>query len=184
MEQEPPLPEPARPLPTPSPVTMIVLTLDLLLLFYVIDSTDYVVGWVGAAPFAFVAPALILLVLRSPLLQLLFGVTVPIVLTAWNMQAYWLNEQHLMPRWISVAGLMALSALAAAATRRWQGSPTALFLLTAWSCVAVSWLKMGIPPMGEMGVYVCVQGLFTVMAAWLTMMLRPKSSPTPIPVSA
>jgi hypothetical protein len=184
MEQEPPLPAPKPPLPTPLPLTMIVLTLDLLLLFYVLDITDDVVGWVGEAPFAFAALAMILLVLRYPLLQLLFGVTIPIVLTAWNMQAYWLNEQHLMSRAVSLVGLIALAVLSALATRRWRDSPIALFLLSAWACVAISWLKMGIPPTGEMGVYVCVQGLFTVMAVWLTMVLRPKASPTPIPVSA
>jgi hypothetical protein len=184
MEQEEPLPAPSRPIALPSAAVMMIVALDLLLLFYAIDGADNVAGWVGEATFAFVAPAMLLLAMRSPLMQLLLGVTTPIVLTAWNMQAYWLNEQHIMTRGVSLALLIAIAVLTAAATHRWQNSPLALFLLSAWSCVAISWLKMGIPPTGEMGVYVCVQGLFTVMAAWLTLVLRPKSHPTPIPVSA
>ncbi len=177
MEQEEPLTPPSSPPSMPSALAMSFLTLDLFLIFYVADTMDDLPGWVGQAPFAFLVVGLFLMIARFPVLQLLLGVTMPISLTLWNLQSYWVGEQHVIGAGISAVGLLALSALAAVATRQWRDSLLALFLLVAWTGVAISWLKMGIPMPGTWGVYVCIQGLFTVMAAWLTLVLRPRLRP-------
>jgi hypothetical protein len=150
----------------------ILLALDLLLFYYVTDKMEDLPGWIGDAPFVFTAPFLILAASGRPALQFGIGVSMPIVLTLWNMESYWVEECHKFSGTVGLAGLILFSAIAAAHVSRLAQRPVSSFLAVAWWTTACAWVKMGYPAPSEWGTMIVVQGIFTVMAIWLTLVTR------------
>lgn len=159
------------------PLAFVLLCLDLLVFSYVADSVGSFGGLIGKAPFLFIAPALWALAARSDSLQLAVGVFAPIALTMWNVQDYWVSERKIVGVASSVAVLVILSAVSAWATWALRASPRRLFLLVVWLTVACAWFKMLIPApqpvSSNITITLVVQGIFTVMAAFLTVVRYP-----------
>jgi hypothetical protein len=146
----------------------ILLVLDLLLLFRLADKMGDLGGWLGAAPFVFVAPAIVLAMHGRPAFQLLVGAAMPIVLALSNVQYEWAVDPHLMSVPWSTASLVLLAVIAAVHVVRNADHPRRLLLLIAWTCTACAWAKYAYPPPKHRLVMIGVQGLLTLMACWLT----------------
>ncbi len=155
----------------PPNLTLALLGLDFLLFFAVADAMDGLGGWIGKAPFLFFAPALMLLALRSDAVALTIGAAIPVLVTYWNVERYFVVEHNAFPAGPALAVLILLSAGTAALAAAWAGSPRRLLLLVAWGSIACAWVKMGWPP-GNGAVFLVVQGILTLMAAWLTLVTR------------
>ncbi|MGC8669002.1 MAG: hypothetical protein ACP5VE_12885 [Chthonomonadales bacterium] len=160
-------------------VPFVLLCLDLLVFAYVSDSLGEFGGLIGKAPFLFIAPALWVLASRVDDLQLALGVFAPIAFTFWNVQDYWVSERKIVGVASSVTVLAMLSAACAWGTAKLRAGPRHLFLLVTWLTVACAWFKMLIPapqPVAtNVTITLVVQGIFTVMAAFLTWVPCPRN---------
>jgi hypothetical protein len=157
----------------PIPVWLfVVAALDVLFFYYLTSRVDALGGWIGVVPFVFTVPAVLLVARDRQALQLVVGVVAPIMLVLWDMQRYWSEEKKVVGAGLSMAALVLLSALAAAYVARVGDRPRVLFLFVAWFCTICAWAKMGWPAPEAWGQMIVVQGLFTIMAAWLTLALR------------
>ena len=150
----------------------VVAALDVLFLLYLSSGMETLGGWVGVAPFAFTVPVVLLVARERPALHLIVGVVAPVMLVFWDMQQYWSDEKQLLGAGLSMAALVAFSAIVAAYIARNGDRPRVLFLFTAWCCTGCAWAKMGYPAPSVWGQMIVVQGLFTIMAAWLTLAVR------------
>ncbi len=167
--------EPSR--PGLSGLPFVLLCLDLLVFFYVGDSLGDFGGLIGKAPFLFIAPTLWVFATRQTDLSLALGIFAPIALTYWNVQDYWVSERRIVGVPSSVTILALLSAASAWVAGKLRFAPRALFLLVTWSTVACAWFKMLIPvpqpDAGHITITLVVQGIFTLMAAFLTWVRYP-----------
>ncbi|MDE2126035.1 MAG: hypothetical protein KGJ62_05545 [Armatimonadetes bacterium] len=163
---------------TPVAWLMVLLMLDLLVFYMVTDGMDNLPGFIGAAPFIFTAPFLLLISYRRRALTLAIGAVMPIVLTIWNVKSYWVKEHHLLSAGVGSAVLLAAAIAAAVHVAATCRRPAALFVVVAAWTTALAWLKMGIPAPGSWGTYLVVQGIFTVMLAALVAGYRVKNLTT------
>jgi hypothetical protein len=93
------------------------------------------------------------------------------------VQDYWVSERRIVGVPSSVTILALLSAASAWVASKLRFAPRALFLLVTWSTVACAWFKMLIPvpqpDAGHITITLVVQGIFTLMAAFLTWVRYP-----------
>ncbi|HEV2473488.1 MAG TPA: hypothetical protein VGS41_12520, partial [Chthonomonadales bacterium] len=129
---QPPAEESCGAMPRVSAGSIVWLTLDLLVVFMVADTLDSLPGFPGRAPFAFVAPALLLAALALEPVALALGTSATMAVTLWNVESYWVNERGLLGDGMGLTLLCIAIAACAAATSVWAADARKLLLCIAW----------------------------------------------------
>lgn len=163
-----PAPEPDEP-PRIWPVWLyLILLADLVLFFWVADFLDGFGGWIGKAPFLFIAPTLFLACARAPQLGLIIGAAVTIGVTLMDIQLHWVGQKALMSVPASLPILAAGLAAAALHVRSLACNHVGLLVAVVWWSIAAAWVKIFWPiPQPPTGPLI-TQCAFVLMGIFIT----------------